>query len=109
MDIIDAGELNICIHNLENNFQKLLGLNNLVKQNKNVNYKQISKSLHEISEEVKTTIRLYGTGSIENLLKLIVSDSYIENNINDTNKDIFYVAKKYIHPISYKVLSWRKK
>ena len=109
MDILDAGELNICIHNLENNFQKLLGLSNLVKQNKNVNYKQISKSIHEISEEVKTTIRLYGTGSIENLLKLIVSESYIENNINDSNKDIFYVAKKYIHPISYKVMSWREK
>ena len=109
MDIIDAGELNICIHNLENNFILLNELSKILK-NKNIDYKQLSKSLDDITNEIKTTTRLYGTGSIEHLLCLNISDKYIENNITTTkNIEIFNVIKKYVHPISFKVMSWREK
>ena len=108
MDIIDAGELNICIHNLENNFKLLNQLNTVLKGD-NIDYSQLNKSINEISEDIKTNIRLYGTGDIEKLLKLIIKDDYIEKNINSENKDIYSVIKKYVHPISYKIMSWREK
>lgn len=108
MDIIDAGELNICIHNLEINYKQLEQIS-IVLNSKNVDYNQVSKSLDEINEEIKTTIRLYGTGNIEHLLELVISSDYTEQNINDNNPDIFNIIKKYIHPINYKIMSWREK
>ena len=108
MDIIDAGELNICIHNLEINYKQLEQLSFVLKSKK-VDYNQLSKSLDEINEEIKTTVRLYGTGNIEHLLELVISSDYIEENIDDNNIDIFNVVKKYIHPINYKIMSWREK
>lgn len=108
MDIIDAGELNICVHNLENNFKLLCQLNIVLRGDK-IDYAQLNKSIEEITEEIKTSIRLYGTGDIEKLLKLIIKENYIDKNIISENKDIYAVIKKYVHPISYKIMSWREK
>ena len=108
LDIIDAGELNICIQNLE----KLYELTNniitlLANKKKLIDFNDIINKLQQINNDLSSNFRLYGTKSIEYVLDVCFGSEYINDNIKENNSSLYEVVKKYIHPINYKVLDWK--
>ena len=109
LDIIDAGELNICIQNLE----KLYDLTNniitlLTNKKKLIDFDDIINKLQKINNDLSSNFRLYGTKSIDYILDICFGSDYINDNINENNLSLYEVIKKYTHPINYKVLDWKE-
>ena len=110
LDIIDAGELNICIQNLENLYKDSLNLHILLSgKKKTIDFNNIIDRLQKINNELSINFKLYGTKNIEDLLNICFGNDYICENINKDNISIYEVIKKYVHPIKYKILDWKEK
>ena len=110
MDILDAGELNICIQNLENIYEKTLNISKLLKNKKKlIDFNDIINRLQVVNDELSTNIRLYGTKNIDTLLNICLGSNYILETINEDNKYLFNTINNYVHPISYKILDWKEK
>jgi ATP-dependent Lon protease len=108
LDIIDAGELNICIQNLEKLFDETNNILILLNNKKQlIDFEEVVRKLQKINNDLSSNFRLYGTKNINYILDVCFGSDYINENINDTNNELFDVIKKYIHPIHYKVLDWR--
>ena len=109
LDIIDAGELNICIQNLEKSYEET---NNIIilltNKKKLINFHDIITKLQKINNDLSANFRLYGTKNIEYILDICFGNDYTSENINNSNKSLYEVIKKYTHPIHYKVLDWKK-
>merc|ERR1712195_355778 len=86
LDILDAGELNICVKNLEKIFDKL----------------------QLINDELSVNFKCYGTKNIDDLLNIVFGPNYIKGFITNENKDLYNIIKKYLHPTSFKFLDWKK-
>ena len=65
--------------------------------------------LQTINNDLSVNFRLYGTKHIDDVLNVCFGNEYINDNINDDNRDLFEVIKKYTHPINYKILDWKEK
>lgn len=106
LDIIDAGELNICIQNLE----KLYELTNniitlLTNKKKLIDFDDIINKLQQINNDLSANFRLYGTKNVDYMLDICFGNDYKEN-IN--NQSLYEVIRKYVHPINYKILDWKE-
>ena len=107
-DVIDAGELNICIKNMEELYKQTNNINILLSKNKKViNFEDILNKLQKINNDLSTNFRLYGTKSVDDLLTVCFGTDYTNQIINENNKPLYDVIKKYTHPISYKLLDWK--
>ena len=62
--------------------------------------------MQNINNELYDSFKLFGTDSILDTLFITFGESYI-STIN--NLDFFNIIKKYTHPISFKMLSWKEK
>tara|TARA_B100000900_G_scaffold416238_1_gene450440 strand:- start:8646 stop:11942 length:3297 start_codon:yes stop_codon:yes gene_type:complete len=108
LDIIDAGELNICIQNLEKLYESTNNIITLLTNKKKlIDFNDIINKLQQINNDLSSNFRLYGTKSIEYVLDICLGNEYINDNINENNSSLYEVVKKYIHPINYKVLDWK--
>jgi len=108
LDIIDAGELNICIQNLEKLYESTNNIITLLTNKKNlIDFNDIINKLQQINNDLSSNFRLYGTKSIEYVLDVCFGSEYINDNIKENNSSLYEVVKKYIHPINYKVLDWK--
>ena len=108
LDIIDAGELNLCVNNLEKLFHECIIIEEAIKSKKNKNYEQIIDKLQSINDELSVNFKSYGTKNIEDLLDVVFGNNYVKSVINIENKDIFDIIKKYLHPTSFKLIDWKK-
>ena len=107
LDIIDAGELNICIQNLEKLYESTNNIITLLTNKKKlIDFNDIINKLQQINNDLSSNFRLYGTKSIDYILDICFGNEYINDNINENNS-LYEVIKKYIHPINYKVLDWK--
>ena len=110
MDVLDAGELNICIQSLENLYIQTKTISSLLSVKKNmINFNDIINRLQQINNDLSVNFRLYGTKNIEDVLNICFGTEYIKENIVVENKALYEVLKKYVHPISYKILDWKEK
>ncbi len=51
----------------------------------------------------------YGTQDIDDLINVALGCNFIDENITtEKEKNKYAILKKYVHPISYKVLPWKK-
>ena len=109
LDILDAGELNICVKNLEKIFNECRVLENAIAtKKKNNNYEQILDKLQLINDELSVNFKCYGTKNIDDLLNIVFGPNYIKGFITNENKDLYNIIKKYLHPTSFKFLDWKK-
>ena len=110
MDILDAGELNICIQNLENIYEKTLNISKILKNKKKlIDFNDIINRLQVINDELSSNFRLYGTKNIDTLLNVCLGSNYILDTVTEENKYLFNTINKYVHPISFKILDWKEK
>ena len=108
LDIIDVAGLNICTQNLEESFLETKNIQNLITKKK-ISSEDIIQRLQKINNDLAVNFREYGTQNIENLIQIVFGSEFIKNIVNEDNKDLYNIIKKYTHPISYKNLEWKEK
>jgi ATP-dependent Lon protease len=90
LDIITSTDINICIKALEVLYSQCIDNN----------------SIDNVKNDLLVLFKSYGTANIDDLLELLLgSDAIQEFNSNDK----FEIIKKYVHPISYKIIPNTKK
>ena len=103
-EIITINELNICIQSLEHIFDELNKIENIIK-NSGQDYEIILNILQKINNDISVTFRSFGTKKLSDLLIVSMGGDFIDN-ISSTDRTIYNVLNKYIHPVGYKVLNW---
>ena len=110
LDIIDAGDLNICIQNMENLYESCKNILLLIKDKANVDINDVANRLQIINNELSINFKSYGTGNLRDLLDICIGADYVNKYfINQPKETIFNVIQKYSHPISYKIMDWKEK
>ena len=105
LDVLDAGELNICIQSLENLYNETKNIQTILSGKKNmIDFNDVINRLQTINNDLSVNFRLYGTKNIEDVLNICFGHEYISQNITAANIDLYEVIKKYAHPINYKIL-----
>jgi len=107
-DIYGANELNICISSLENIFSQLHNIqSNLKVSNSNDENFYINK-LQDITAELSSLFRTFGTERIHDLLSVCYGKDFIKTYLNSPDMtERFKVMNEHIHPIGYKIMSWK--
>ena len=103
-EIITINELNICIQSLEHIFEELNKIQIIINNEVN-DYESILNFLQKINNDISVTFRSFGTKKLSDLLIVSMGGDFIEN-IQSSDKAVYNVLNKYIHPIGYKVLNW---
>jgi len=107
-DIIGASELNVCIQGLESLYAELNTLKTMVDSKvKYLDFDEILTRLQRINNELSSIFRNFGTHNIEDLIAVAFASDFIKKTITDENKDKYELLKKYVHPISYKAMTWK--
>ena len=110
LDIIDAGDLNICIQNMENLYESCKNVLLLIKDKKNVDLNDIANRLQIINNELSINFKSYGTQNLKDLLDICIGNDYVNKYfINKPKEGIYNILQKYTHPISYKIMDWKEK
>ena len=65
--------------------------------------------MQKINNDLAVNFRAYGTQNIENLIQIVFGSEFIKNIVNEDNKDLYNIIKKYTHHIGYKNLEWKEK
>ena len=105
LNIFGANELNMCIRSLEDIF---MSLNKFHDKVYNTDTDISINCLQEITNELSSIFRTFGTHSIDDLIIVCFGAEFIGKNFIDAEtQDKFEVMNKYVHPISYKVISWK--
>jgi ATP-dependent Lon protease len=108
LDIIDAGELNVCIQSLENLYGQTQIISTLLSGKKSlIDFNDIINRLQCINNDLSINFRLYGTKNTEDVLGICFGNDYVSQNITGENIALYDVIKKYTHPINYKILDWK--
>ena len=107
-DIIGASELNVCIQGLEGLYTELNILKVMVESNeKHIDFDEILTRLQKINNELSSIFRNFGTHNIEDLIAVAFASDFIKKTITEENKDKYELIQKYVHPISYKAMTWK--
>ena len=110
LDIIEKSDFYLCVHNLENLFSELTNLSMLFSNKKKlIDYDDVSDRLDKIKMQLIENFRLYGTKNIETLINLVFDEKYLGSIVNDNNKYLYDIIKKYTHPINFKIMGWKEK
>tara|TARA_B100000886_G_scaffold338333_1_gene300927 strand:- start:5327 stop:8614 length:3288 start_codon:yes stop_codon:yes gene_type:complete len=110
LDIIDAGDLNICIQNMENLYESCKNVLLLIKDKKNVDLNDVANRLQIINNELSINFKSYGTGNLKDLLDICIGNDYVNKYfVNKPKEGIYKLLEKYTHPISYKIMDWKEK
>ena len=108
-DIIGASELNVCIQGLESLFEELNKIKLMIeKNNKHLDFDDVITRLQKINNELSSIFRNFGTLNISDLITVAFASDFIQKTITDENKDKYEIIKKYVHPISYKAMTWKE-
>ena len=118
LDIFGANELNICVNCLEECFIRLEHLlsnkiYSLAETEQQDNHKLLSENdiieeMQDITNELSSTFRTFGTDSIDDLLNVCFGADFVKNNFNTQDAILKYnIMKEHVHPIGYKIMSWK--
>ena len=108
-DIIGASELNVCIQGLESLFEELNTIKLMIEKNKkHLDFDDIITRLQRINNELSSIFRNFGTLNISDLITVAFASDFIQKTITDENRDKYEIIKKYVHPISYKAITWKE-
>jgi len=110
LDIITANELNKYTLTLEELYTELKTIEkNILRKKKNIDYNDIINKLQRINNELANIFKSYGTKDIDDLISVALGCNFINMHIiTEEDKAKYDILKKHVHPISYKVLPWKK-
>ena len=108
-DIIGASELNVCIQGLESLYEELNTIKTMVNNEKHLDFDDIITRLQKINNELSSIFRNFGTLHISDLITVAFASDFIQKTITDENRAKYEIIKKYVHPISYKAMTWKEK
>ena len=107
LDVLGASELNICTQGLINLCNEVTAIKEAVDpSNMEKNNKLVNK-LQDITNELSVIFKSFGTDSVDDLISVCFGPTFVDDMLNDENKDKYELIKKYIHPIGYKTVPWR--
>ena len=110
LDIIDAGDLNICIQNMENLYESCKNVLLLIKDKANVDINDVANRLQIINNELSINFKSYGTGNLKHLLDICIGNDYVNKYfMNQPKEGLYNILERYTHPISYKIMDWKEK
>ena len=110
LDIIDAGDLNICIQNMENLYESCKNVLLLIKDKANVDINDVANRLQIINNELSINFKSYGTGNLKHLLDICIGNDYVNKYfMNQQKEGLYNILERYTHPISYKIMDWKEK
>ena len=110
LDIIDAGDLNICIQNMENLYESCKNVLLLIKDKANVDINDVANRLQIINNELSINFKSYGTGNLKHLLDICIGNDYVNKYfVNQPKEGLYNILERYTHPISYKIMDWKEK
>ena len=75
-DILNPGEINICVKNLEDIYSDLLKIESLLEHN--IDIDDIINKLQNINDELSNIFRTFGTQDINDLLMVCFGANYFE-------------------------------
>ena len=108
LDVFGSNELNICIKSLEVLFTTLTNMLYQLKRNQKIDINQFINRLQEITTELSSLFRTFGTENIEDLISVCFGSDFIKKNFTSNKTLIKYtIMKQYVHPIGYKVMGWK--
>lgn len=112
MDIISANDMNTCINNLEVLYKQI----DILEQN--INHKgkiktqiatdEILNYLQKINTELSVIFKTSGTQNIVDLILVAMGSEFLSTLEKGPDTYIFETIKKYVHPIGYIVIPWKK-
>jgi len=97
-DILGVSEVSKCINTL---YDLSKTLKDLVDKKNAIPMDEILTRLQDMNNDLSSILKIYGTGSLEDLLCICFGGS---THIPDTSPDKFSILKKYFHPVSYSVI-----
>ena len=107
---VDSGDVYNCILVLQNVSTNLKNILSLLNNNNNTNIDTTSFTLaiEDISRDLLSNIKKYGTENLEDLLYLCTGND--DNNINTNNScyDKYRLLKNFCHPVSYELAETHK-
>lgn len=107
-DIIGTNEYNTCTQALENIFNSLKNVLYPFLNNQAYDKEQVISRLQELNSELSTIFKSYGTEDLEDLINICFGQEFVKTHIKIfTYLNKYEIMKKYVHPISYKVIPWK--
>ena len=108
LDIYGANDLNLCITSLSDiydNLNKYLEVIENFKQGDN--NEEIFNEIQNINNELSSLFKIFGTADFIDMVNIIFGDKFLDNCKNENNKDIYDIIQKHVHPIGYKIMTWK--
>ena len=102
-DVIGSKELNLSIGQLEKLMEKCLKVLKIIETRKK--FIEAKTLINDIREELLIIIKSFGTGNVIDILNLYWGEDYVKKI---KNKKKLKLIEKYIYPIGYKQMNWRK-
>tara|TARA_Y100000768_G_scaffold206226_1_gene155422 strand:+ start:13671 stop:16967 length:3297 start_codon:yes stop_codon:yes gene_type:complete len=107
-DIFGANELNVCLHSLEGMFTDLQDILIQLDNNNKIDETIYINKLQDITNELSSLFRTFGTETIDDLLSICFGADFISKSfITDESINRYNIMKKHVHPIGYKIMSWK--
>jgi ATP-dependent Lon protease len=100
---VDSGDVYNCILVLQNVSTNLKNVLSLLQKNTNIDDTSFTLAIEEISRDLLSNIKKYGTEKFTDLLYLCLGSNYLTNNI-----DKYRLLCQFAHPISYNVIDTPK-
>jgi ATP-dependent Lon protease len=108
MNVLGANELNMCGQSLETIFSNLQSMIISIQKREKLDENTYIQKLQDITNDLSTIFKLYGTETIQDLIQICFGSEFISKNFtNNKYSNKFKVMNKYVHPIGYKILTWK--
>ena len=104
-DILGPNELNVCISSLESLFKDIAIYQSKLKNS--FNELEIINAIQNIEIELSLVIKNFGTESFDDLLIVLFGNYYIDELINGSLKEKYFLIKNFVHPINFKIIPWK--
>lgn len=107
-DIFGANELNVCLHSLECMFADLQDILVVLASNDKIDENVYINKLQDITSELSSLFRTFGTETIDDLLSVCFGADFINKSfITEDVLERYNIMKKHVHPIGYKIMAWK--
>ena len=108
LDIFGANELNVCVNSLEAMFSTLKELLIPIDEGVKIDEDEMIRVLQDITNDLSSLFRTFGTHSVEDLIMVCFGSDFAQKNFTKSSVASKYdVMRRYVHPISYKVMNWK--
>jgi len=105
LEIITTSEVNICVKKIETIYEKCKAVEELLTQD-SLNKDNILDKLQEINNDFFLLLKLYGTSSVSDILKIAFGSDFEESVLDIPN---YHLVKEYMTPFNFRILPWKNK